>query len=105
MPYYLYNVGTDAGGKNARNNTAILFDCYRAILESFRTFADTMGLGCEMRKRLDMQELGTDFGKKHFVTKNYSSTEDELAKNDEIQEENGFNNNDNTAKEVKTDEE
>lgn len=53
VPYYLYNVGTDTGGKKTRNNTAILFDCYRAILESFRTFADTMGLGCEMRKRLD----------------------------------------------------
>lgn len=68
--------------------------------------AISSGVVCidEMRKRLDMQELGTDFGKKHFVTKNYSSTEDELSKNDENNEVSTTNNNDNTAKEVKTDE-
>lgn len=64
--------------------------------------AISSGVVCidEMRKRLDMQELCTDFGKKHFVTKNYSSTEDELRKNDENYEENTSNSNDNTVKEV-----
>lgn len=68
--------------------------------------AISSGVVCvdEMRKRLDMQELGTDFGKKHFVTKNYSSTEDELSKNGENNEANTANNNDNTAKGVNTDE-
>ena len=68
--------------------------------------AISSGVVCidEMRKRLDMQELGTDFGKKHFVTKNYSSTEDELSKNDKNNEANTANNNDNTAKGVNTDE-
>lgn len=74
--------------------------------------AISSGVVCidEMRKRLDMKELGTDFGKKHFVTKNYSSSEDELSgdeaelsKNDNVSDEN-VGNNDNTAKGVKTDE-
>lgn len=43
--------------------------------------AISSGVVCidEMRKRLDMTELGTEFGRKHFVTKNYTSTEDELS--------------------------
>ena len=74
--------------------------------------AISSGVVCvdEMRKRLDMAELGDEFGKKHFVTKNYSANEDELTKNAENNEENADNNNavpdnptnDNTAKEVKT---
>ena len=42
--------------------------------------AISSGVVCidEVRKRLDMEELGTDFGKKHFVTKNYSTNEDTL---------------------------
>jgi len=65
--------------------------------------AISSGVVCidEMRKRLDMAELGTDFGKKHFVTKNYSASEDELS-GDESPD---SGNNDNTAKGVNTDEE
>ena len=64
--------------------------------------AISSGVVCidEMRKRLDMQELGTDFGKKHFVTKNYSSSEDELSGDGSAP----ANDNDNTAKGVNTDE-
>jgi len=42
--------------------------------------AVSSGVVCvdEMRKRLDMEELGTEFGKTHFVTKNYSTSEDAL---------------------------
>lgn len=42
--------------------------------------AISSGVVCidEMRKRLDMPELGNDLGQKHFVTKNYSATEDAL---------------------------
>lgn len=42
--------------------------------------AISSGVVCidEMRKRLDMPELGDELGKKHFVTKNYSTTEDAL---------------------------
>ena len=42
--------------------------------------AISSGVVCidEMRKRLDMPELGDELGKKHFVTKNYSATEDAL---------------------------
>ena len=78
--------------------------------------AISSGVVCidEVRKRLDMEELGTDFGKKHFITKNYSTNEDTLngeenkeskppqvTTNDNTAQE---KNNDNTAKEVKTDE-
>ena len=79
--------------------------------------AISSGVVCidEVRKRLDMEALGTDFGKKHFVTKNYSTNEDTLngegdkqpnlpkpSTNDNAAPEKS---NDNTAKEVKTDEE
>ena len=78
--------------------------------------AISSGVVCidEVRKRLDMEELGTDFGKKHFVTKNYSTNEDSLngeenkqpnppqpSTNDNAAPEKS---NDNTAKEVSTDE-
>ena len=78
--------------------------------------AISSGVVCidEVRKRLDMEELGTDFGKKHFVTKNYATNEDTLnaeedkqpnppqsSSNDNAVQEQS---NDNTAKEVNTDE-
>lgn len=55
--------------------------------------AISSGVVCidEMRKRLDMPELGDELGKKHFVTKNYSATEDALteqAKNEPVNEQN-----------------
>lgn len=69
--------------------------------------AISSGVVCidEMRKRLDMQELGTEFGKKHFITKNYSSSEDELSGGDSDPAKNNDLSNDNTAKGVNTDEE
>ena len=40
----------------------------------------------EMRKRLDMPELGDELGQKHFVTKNYTATDEELKAADGNQE-------------------
>lgn len=53
----------------------------------------------DMRKRLDMQPLDNELGKMHFVTRNYATPEEVL-----LAENNNMTNNDNTAKEVKTDE-
>ena len=79
--------------------------------------AVSSGVVCvdEMRKRLDMEELGTEFGKTHFVTKNYSTSEDALKDEPEPVANpippatNGNDNtaqpdNDNTSKEVKQNE-
>ena len=62
----------------------------------------------EVRSRIDMPPLNNDLGKHHFVTRNYATpeevltpTEQELPKKDENHEDA----NDNTVKEVKTDEE
>ena len=64
--------------------------------------AISSGVVCidEMRKRLDMPELGDELGKKHFITKNYSATEDALT---EQYSEQNQNNAEQNQKEVKND--
>lgn len=52
-PYYVYNIGTPTGGDSARRNHALLFDCYRTIVDNFAEFARSEELGAEMAKRLD----------------------------------------------------
>ena len=55
--------------------------------------AISSGVVCidEVRKRLDMEELGTDFGKKHFVTRNYATPEEVLTADSNSSENNNNN--------------
>lgn len=61
----------------------------------------------EVRKRIDMPPLDNDLGKHHFVTRNYATPEEVLNPAEpvpEMQPTNDNLDNDNAAKEVKTDE-
>lgn len=54
--------------------------------------AISSGVVCidELRRRLDMAELGTDFGKQHFVTRNYATPEEVLTGDDQSKNDNEF---------------
>lgn len=68
--------------------------------------AISSGVVCvdEVRKRLDMQPYGDEFGKMRFVTRNYAMLDEVLKGTDNTEEPDAQPNNDNTAKEVNTNE-
>ena len=57
----------------------------------------------EMRKRVDMPELGNELGKMHFVTKNYSASGDALTEQNQNNSEQSQENNEQYRKKVNSD--